>query len=110
MSATTATAPTTIHTPIRGATFDPIRDAERLARQQRVVWQYCWQRGWVTLEEIRLGTGEPEASCSARLRGFRDLPGVTVEGRIRAGTNRRWEYRVTWAAPAPCKPQLEFAL
>ena len=50
---------------------------------------------WHTLSEIAAATGDPEASVSARLRGFRSM-GCTVERRRRgnemAGVH---EYKVT---------------
>lgn len=77
-----------------GSTFDPKFDFSRLARQAAKVFDLMSDGAWRTLGEISEATRTPEASASARLRGFRSM-GVTVERRRRgcemAGVH---EYRV----------------
>jgi len=78
-----------------GATFDQDKDGPRLHRQLEVVKAWMLERGWHTLSEISAGTGEPEASVSARLRDLRKekFGSYTVERRRRSvGLH---EYRVT---------------
>jgi len=64
-----------------GATFDPTRDARRLAAQHARVFEYLRYGGWHTLEAISKATGAPEASVSARLRDLRKprFGGHTIE-------------------------------
>lgn len=64
--------------PGRGATFDPERDGRRLGDQAKRVFEVMRDGQWHTLREVSAATGDPEASVSARLRGFRDF-GFTVE-------------------------------
>jgi hypothetical protein len=54
-----------------GATYSPVFDYERLAGQNRRVFD-CMKDGlWRTLGEIEAATGDPQASVSARLRDLR---------------------------------------
>jgi hypothetical protein len=78
-----------------GATYDHEQDGPRLHRQLNVVKSWMLERGWHTLSEISEGTGEPEASVSARLRDLRKEKwgAYTVERRRR--TKGQFEYRVT---------------
>lgn len=66
-------------------------DRERLGRQAAKVLGFALGAGWVTLRQISIVTGAPEASVSARLRGLRK-DGFTVERR--KGSLSFWEYRV----------------
>lgn len=77
-----------------GKTFDPLKDYERLNRQQRLVWDVMKDGGWRTLRAIGDLTDQPEASISARLRDFRKF-GLTVDRKRVEGRNGLWEYRVT---------------
>jgi hypothetical protein len=54
-----------------GTTFDPDRDAIRLAQQATDVWAFMRDGGWHMLRSISHATGHPEASVSARLRDYR---------------------------------------
>lgn len=75
-----------------GQTFSLDRDGARLGDQARRVFEAMRDGEWRTLREISAATGDPEASVSARLRGFRDF-GFTVEREyIRRGLHK---YRVT---------------
>lgn len=78
-----------------GETYSPEQDGPRLHRQLNVVKAWMLERGWHTLREIADGTGEPEASVSARLRDLRKekFGSYTVERRRRSvGLH---EYRVS---------------
>lgn len=79
----------------QGETYDAARDYERLNRQMRAVFDVMQGGAWATLREIHDECGEPEASISARLRGFRQM-GWEVLRRRRSGleTAGVWEYRV----------------
>lgn len=70
----------------RGATFDEVRDAERLCAQAKRVLVYCLRMDCeLHLDEISQATGDPEASVSARLRDIRKA-GFNVDRRyIRRG-------------------------
>lgn len=54
-----------------GATFEPGRDARRLAAQHHRVLAFMRDGNWHTLAEIAVYTRDPEASVSARLRDLR---------------------------------------
>jgi len=64
--------------PRHGVTFEPSRDAARLNSQALRVYNAMSDGIWRGLSDIRLLTGDPEASISARLRDIRAL-GITVE-------------------------------
>ncbi len=53
-------------------------------------------QGWRTLFEIRVVTGDPEASISARLRDFRkdDFGAHKMTGRRRKDFGNLWEFQV----------------
>lgn len=75
-----------------GETFDRKRDGKRLNAQERRVFDFMSDGKWRGLREISDATGDPEASVSARLRGFRD-DGHTVDRVfIRRGL---WHYKLT---------------
>ena len=63
---------------VRGATFNPERDGKRLNAQTQRVHDLMRDGQWRTLAEIASGTGDPEASVSARLRDLRRF-GFTVD-------------------------------
>jgi len=78
-----------------GTTFDPARDAERLAGQHATVLGIMRDGVWRTLYQLEQLTGIPTQSISARLRDFRKrkFGAYTVERRrVSDGT---WEYRVS---------------
>lgn len=82
-----------------GKTFSAAFDAERLARQHAIVWDVMKDGEWHLLSEVSALTGQPEASCSSRIRDFRKAKwgGHTVHSRRRPGTDPRsgvWEYRL----------------
>lgn len=81
----------------RGATFVEARDGARLAEQGRRVLAYMLRMDCeCTLAEIAKGTGDPEASISARLRDIR-AAGFNVDSRhLRGG---QWVYRVSRKSP-----------
>lgn len=54
----------------RGTTYNAAFDHERLNAQQTRVHDAMIDGVWRTLSEIKLITGDPEASISARLRDF----------------------------------------
>ena len=67
-----------------GATFDLDRDGLRLnAQLKRVVAAMMMASGWITLRQLSDATGDPEASCSARLRDCRKARfGLTEHFRV----------------------------
>jgi len=77
-----------------GETYSHDRDHERLARQQSAVFETMLAGRWLTLKELALLAGAPEASVSARLRDLRKsrFGGHVVERRyVRKGL---YEYRL----------------
>lgn len=54
-----------------GETYDHERDASRLAKQYKLVFELMQDGEWRVLREISSVTGAPEASVSARLRDMR---------------------------------------
>lgn len=54
-----------------GETYEPGRDHARLTRQLDMVRDIMEDRDWYTLRELSVGTGQPEASVSARIRDLR---------------------------------------
>jgi hypothetical protein len=64
-----------------GDTFEPARDAARLAGQLARVRQLMADGAWRTLREIAIHVGASEAGASARLRDLRKarFGGHTVE-------------------------------
>jgi len=97
-----------------GETYERDRDHERLTSQLGRVRSLMADGHWRALPEIALGTGDPEASISARLRDLRKTKfgGLRVERRyVEEGL---WEYRVSpldtldvpvpQAAPPPPPP------
>lgn len=78
-----------------GKTFSADRDGARLNAQAARVFKFMLDGKWHTLREISAATSDPEASVSARLRGFRDPKyalGVKVEHEfVRRGL---WRYRI----------------
>lgn len=66
-----------------GPGYEPAHDYERLANQQRRVYDLMADAHWRTLREIATLTAEPEASVSAQLRHLRKprFGGHTVERR-----------------------------
>ena len=74
-----------------GETFDRDRDGARLAAQEQRVFLVMRDGAWRGLKEISALTGDPEASVSARLRGFRKM-GYVVEGKY--VSRGLWHYRM----------------
>lgn len=63
---------TDLHIPRRdGSTYDHVRDGKRLDCQHNRVFALMKDGEWRSLYQISDGTGDPEASCSARLRDFK---------------------------------------
>jgi hypothetical protein len=60
-----------METEVMQSTWDEERDGSRIEQQRKRVWKVMQDRRWHTLNEISVATGDPEASVSARLRGFR---------------------------------------
>lgn len=54
-----------------GPTYEPQHDRVRLTGQMLRVWNVILDGQWRTLQEISDLTGDPEASCSSRLRDCR---------------------------------------
>lgn len=98
-----------VHTPIRlnkpprppkldgnrdGVTFDPRRDADRLNKQMRAVWDVMKDGRWRIPAQMEQEIHAPWASISARLRDFRKdkFGGLDVERRYL--DNGVWEYRL----------------
>lgn len=54
-----------------GSTYDHNRDGVRLHSQHNRIEAFMKDGRWHTLAEIAAGTGDPEASISARLRDLR---------------------------------------
>lgn len=84
--------------PRDGSTYLHPRDGERLARQHNRIFALMKDGFWRSLRQISETTGDPEASCSARLRDFKKprfqaLYGAySLERRyVRRGL---WEYRL----------------
>lgn len=77
-----------------GITFDRKRDLPRLNAQAARIYVAMKPGEWKTLREISEMTGDPEASCSARIRDFRkqEFGGFTVERRF-VGKGL-WKYRL----------------
>lgn len=82
------------------STYTPALDQERLGRQYALVLAAMLDGKWRTLAEISQATkGEPEASCSARIREMRRRLRAThiVARRRRPGIDPRrgvWEYQL----------------
>ncbi len=75
----------------RGETFEPARDGKRLAAQRNRILAAIADGDWVTLGYLAAICGDPEASCSARLRDLR-REGKIIERRyVRRGLH---EYRL----------------
>ena len=75
--------------------YDPDRDDVRLAGQIKRVWHAMLVRGWCTLEDLEIATGDPQASISAQMRHLRKnrFGGHTVHRRFKG--SGLWEYRLT---------------
>lgn len=84
-----------LHGPRDGITFDATKDTARLNRQMELVFNVMRDGGWYTLAELHERTGEPEASCSSRVRDFRKVKfgGHVVEKRRRS--KGLFEYKLT---------------
>jgi len=54
-----------------GVTYDPALDHTRLTKQLGRVYEALRDGNWHSLAAISKGTGDPEASVSARLRDLR---------------------------------------
>jgi hypothetical protein len=83
-----------------GVTYDPKFDRDRLEKQLgRVYTAMAECPGWMTLQEISVKTGDPEASVSARIRDLRKdrFGGYNVERRRR--TVGEWEYHLVTFRP-----------
>ncbi len=81
--------------PFDGATFQPEQDQARLGAQlQRVLALLQRTACWLTLRDIAIATGDPEASISARLRDLRKQKHGGYEVEHRRRTVGQWEYRI----------------
>jgi hypothetical protein len=77
-----------------GSTYDHERDGKRLHKQHNRVFALMKDGNWRTLGQIAVGTGDPEASVSARLRDLRkDRFGAHGVERRSCG-NGLFEYRL----------------
>ncbi len=83
-----------------GKTYVPDRDRNRLRAQLGRIEALLSLGQWFTLEELSSRTGDPEASCSARLRDLRKTKfgGHTVEREYAGGGLYR--YRMVVSAVA----------
>ncbi len=91
-----------------GDTFDPVVDTVPLNNQMVRVWCVMHDGLWRSLPVIADGTGDPEASISARLRDFRkpQFGGHQVLRRRQKGW-RLNEYRLVWNdSPPPTAKQI----
>jgi hypothetical protein len=77
---------------IKGETFDPAEDGERLSQQYERVVEAVKDGEWWTLAALAKAVGSPEASVSARLRDMRRDAWI-VERRRVPGGNGLHEYR-----------------
>lgn len=77
--------------PLLGATYSPTFDADRLHRQQRLVYDLMQDGQKRTLRAIADATGAPEASASARLRDLRRI-GLDVRRERAAPGGGTWLY------------------
>jgi len=77
-----------------GETYDRARDRERLHAQLSRVFRYMRDREWHTLENIAAGTGDPQASVSARLRDLRKEKFGAYRIARRYLADGLWEYRM----------------
>ncbi len=80
-----------------GVTYNRELDQSRLNAQSRRVLGVMLSGEWMTLGEISAKTGDPEASCSARLRDFRkESHGGHKVNRRRRGVGKRglFEYQL----------------
>lgn len=78
-----------------GKTYKADRDGARLNAQATRVFKFMADGNWHTLREISAATGDPEASCSARLRDFRKSVfnlGVKVEREF--VSRGLWKYKM----------------
>ena len=68
-----------------GPEYVPARDNERLLSQLERIRELMLDHRWRTLMEIRLSTGDPEASISAQLRHLRKtrFGGYKISRRMR---------------------------
>jgi hypothetical protein len=78
-----------------GVTYNHERDGKRLHSQMNRVMAFMRDGKWHTLAEIARATGDPEASCSARIRDakkerFQKLYGSPL-------IERRYVERGLWA-------------
>lgn len=81
----------------KGAGYYRPFDHERLKGQMLRIYQLMIDKQWRTLSEISDATGDPEASISAQLRGFRRPSfGSNTVNRRRRGEpkNGLWEYQL----------------
>lgn len=78
-------------------TYDEKRDGERLRTQDARIFRLMADSCERTLGEIELMTGYPQASISARLRGFRADGHVVERRHVRNGL---WVYRLVPAQVA----------
>jgi len=81
-------------------------------KQREAVWSIIRDGRWRTFEEINalLGNRYSEAGISARLRDFRkrQFGSHAIERRVRAGSNRLYEYRAVIPAPQQRQQELTF--
>jgi hypothetical protein len=77
---------------VKGETFDPAQDGERLGDQYRAVRDFMADGAWHSLAAIEEATGAPQASASARLRDMR-RDGWSVDRMRVPGGNGLWLYR-----------------
>jgi len=82
-----------------GETYEPERDAVRLGKQMRRVYNVMIDGQWRTLAELAAAAEAPEASVSARLRDLRKTRfGARIVDRHHI-TNGLFEYRLEPEGP-----------
>lgn len=89
-----------------GATYDPMKDAQRLRDQLGKVRSAMLGAGWCRLKWLSEQTKAPEASVSARIRDLRKpkYGGYTIDRRRVPGRESLYEYRIVQngGGPDPC--------
>jgi hypothetical protein len=79
-----------------GSTYDLAKDRVRLNAQVKRVVKVMKDGGWWALWEISQRSGDPEASCSSRLRDLRKprFGSSTVERQRDVNLPAQWRYRL----------------
>jgi len=75
----------------KGATFDSVRDGDRLNAQCKRVFDVMIRGEWETLAGLSAKTGDPQASVSARIRDLRRFGFHIDKEYVQRGL---WRYRM----------------